>query len=473
MNFEFVENLDGLKNVFKYCKNAEDICVSVPDMSLVSARKSAEVLAKYVCLKAYNESVRKLTFSEILEDRVVKTYLRNQSSLMEAFHYIRLHGNDAAHTSKDFSKKDAVEVLEKLHFAVGEVAKRFGLIKNYPKFNPNIKGNPAAVFIDIKDTDEVARRMYDESVIAKNHIDRLFEEFDELCCPIRFIPGTVDINEIIEFTRKPTMESTIRSIQEYYASLAVKIGRLIREGDSDEDIDYSVNISLLDKDKYIATDLVGFVEGIRRIQKADGFSISTCYHGPDFEYCPQSVTENRLLKQGFDRIIKEMSEQGEKFNYLSFRFYYSSGEGYCQKYVDGKLIDLQNQFSSEIIKKEYPEEWFSWASGLGLEFDFEKYPEILRKLQECVKKHLPKADYENCEPFWEDEPYDLLNDVQWPTKSLREIQDFLDEINEIIAPIKEQCDCDAHGTWYHTRPPFAIAKWKWTKEGFKITGVEL
>ena len=70
MNFEFVENLDGLKNVFKYCKNAEDICVSVPDMSLVSARKSAEVLAKYVCLKAYNESVRKLTFSEILEDRV-------------------------------------------------------------------------------------------------------------------------------------------------------------------------------------------------------------------------------------------------------------------------------------------------------------------------------------------------------------------------------------------------------------------
>lgn len=133
----------------------------------------------------------------------------------------------------------------------------------------------------------------------------------------------------------------------------------------------------------------------------------------------------------------------------------------------------EKNFPQEIANKIYPEAWSTSASGLGVEFDFDKYPEILKRLQECVKKHLPEDDYENCEPFWYDEPYDLLNDISWGPKSLRDIQDFLDEINEIIAPIKDQCDCEAHGTWYHKERPSAVAEWKWTEDGFKILVTEL
>ena len=57
--------------------------------------------------------------------------------------------------------------------------------------------------------------------------------------------------------------------------------------------------------------------------------------------------------------------------------------------------------------------------------------------------------------------------------SLRVVQDFLDELNRILEPIKSECDGYGMGNWYITDAPFAIATWDWTEDGFKITGTEL
>ena len=67
----------------------------------------------------------------------------------------------------------------------------------------------------------------------------------------------------------------------------------------------------------------------------------------------------------------------------------------------------------------------------------------------------------------------LISSISWYPRKLRVVQDFLDELNRILEPIKSKCDGYGMGNWYITDAPFAIATWDWTEDGFKITGTEL
>lgn len=79
---------------------------------------------------------------------------------------------------------------------------------------------------------------------------------------------------------------------------------------------------------------------------------------------------------------------------------------------------------------------------------------------------------EQCEQEWENgELGYLVSSIGWYPKKMRIIQDFLDEINEILEPIKSECNCGCVGSWYITEAPFSIATWSWTDDGFKILGV--
>ena len=94
-------------------------------------------------------------------------------------------------------------------------------------------------------------------------------------------------------------------------------------------------------------------------------------------------------------------------------------------------------------------------------------------MQDAVRRHIPKDQLEYCEGTWEDGEYQILvHSIGWEPLKLRVVQDFLDEINAIIEPIKNECSCDCEGDWYITRLPFAVATWVWTDDGFKVIGVE-
>ena len=484
MNFEFLKDLRGLNYVYENCSNAEKLAMTMPVQSVFTARKSAELLAKFIFLAAHNEQMETMNFVDILDDPAVREFIDDRK-VMNAFHYIRKSGNRAVHGDDQETAEEAIEVLEDLHFVAGETACMLGLIDDYPIFNDKISVYPEAKYVDDKDIEEKAQKMFLDYVekydaqkerehYYQTNIDNLIEEFDSMGSGMLMVPGDVDLNEVIEFKHKPVHESSIKPIQAYFGFLGIRAlkklrGELYRELEGRE-LRYNAELTIYGENGYTTTNLPEFVYGIMYdLPSADGFKITSTYYGPSV--APWFEANSKEIKSEFSQEVAEIGLQ-EEFTYSVFEFLYNHGEGWVGKFENGAWVDLKPQYSSKIVNKEYPKEWFCWYVNLAIEFDFEKYSAILQKLRECVKKHVPSDQYEYCESAWEDDPQILINGVSWPTKKLSLVQDFLNEINAIIEPIKDECDCGADGHWYYYEFPFAVATWDWTDDGFKVMGTE-
>ena len=469
MNFEFMKGLVGLDKVFGICSNAEELVLSKPDLSMISSRKSAESLAKFVFMVATSEEVGFLSFADVLSDPIVKHYLNN-TDVLEAFHYIRKKGNAAVHTLESESADTAMAVLQRLHFVVGEVSKRMGLIFEYPKFNPAVTVNETAQLQDVN-VDDLMQEMHDDYVLSKSRVDRLMSEFAALCTPARFTPGTVDLNECIEFKHKPKEENTIAHIQEHFAFMAIQAIKASQGMLEDNDITYSGELTIYGEDGYTTTDLFTIVNGIMRdLPDADGFKITSNYCGPSV-----APWFNDDTREEFRDTVDKLG-QTEQFTYLVFEFLHNHGMGGCAKYENGKWLDLEAKHTTEIIDQYYSSDWWCWNLDLCVEFDFEAHPDILAELQDIVRKHIPANQVQYCENAWADGDVGILiNSITWQPKTLRIVQDFLDEVNRALLPIKSKCtgyggDCG----WYQTSNPYVEANWGWNEEkGFLIKGVSL
>jgi hypothetical protein len=93
----------------------------MPVQSFFTSRKSAEQLAKFIYLTAHNQIIESMTFVDILNDQAVRNFIHDRS-VMDAFHSIRKNGNRAVHDDSKKTEKEAIEVLEDLHYVAGEIA---------------------------------------------------------------------------------------------------------------------------------------------------------------------------------------------------------------------------------------------------------------------------------------------------------------------------------------------------------------
>lgn len=468
MNFEFVKNLDGLNMALGSCNNAEELAKTMPDLSIVASRKSAEVIAKFVYLIAHSENVEEMTFAEILSDYAVKNYLRKRD-ILDAFHFIRKIGNDAVHSHSKKSPDTAIAVLKNLHFAIGEVAKRMGLIANYPPFKADISVNPNASLKEIDDAGKLAQEMYEEYIISRDRAEKFLSEFSDLCSPVEFIPGDVDLNETLEFKNSPVLRTTIAKIQEHFGFLALQALKHLREDSPNRELSFTAEITIYGKNRFTSTGLVGFMDGLMNaLPNAEGFKITSKYYGPSV-----APWFNHEVKKEFIDVISDTGSQ-EQFTYTVFEFLYNHGEGLCSKYENGEWIDLKDRYSKSIVDKNFGVDWWCWNQDLFIDFDFEKHPDILEALHNCVRESIPADQLEYCEKAWKHgELGDLCSSIFWGPKKLRVVQDFLDKLNGILRPIIKECEGEATGNWYITTAPFAVASWEWTKEGFIVTGTEV
>ena len=84
MNFEFLKDLRGLNYVYENCSNAEKLAMTMPVQSVFTARKSAELLAKFIFLAAHNEQMETMNFVDILGDPAVRDFIDDRK-VMNAF----------------------------------------------------------------------------------------------------------------------------------------------------------------------------------------------------------------------------------------------------------------------------------------------------------------------------------------------------------------------------------------------------
>ena len=172
----------------------------------------------------------------------------------------------------------------------------------------------------------------------------------------------------------------------------------------------------------------------------------------------------------FSKEVEEIGQQ-EDFTYSIFEFASNHGEGWCGRYENGEWINLEERYSQDIVDKDFGEDWWCWNQDLFVGFDYEKHPDILEALHNCVRKNVPSDQIEYCEGTWEDGEVGILCvSISWFPRKLRVVQDFLDQLNDILRPIIEECDGYAEGNWYIRSGPIAIASWNWTENGFVVKG---
>ena len=160
MNFEFLNGLAGLGKIYKSCSNAEKLAISMPEQSVFTSRKSAELIAKFIYLAAHNQIMEGMTFKDVLDDLTFRRFIGNRD-VIDAFHYIRKKGNQAAHSDdQEPSAEEAIDVLQDLHYVAGETACMLGLIDDYPYFEDHIAAFPEEKYVPIESVSDLALEMF-------------------------------------------------------------------------------------------------------------------------------------------------------------------------------------------------------------------------------------------------------------------------------------------------------------------------
>lgn len=487
MNFEFLRDLRGLGNIYENCSNAEKLAKTMPVQSVFTSRKSAELLAKFIYMAAHNQEMEGLTFADILSDSTVRSFVGSRR-VMDAFHSIRKSGNRAVHSESEETFKDALSVLEDLHYVAGETALKLDLIKSYPEFESRIDTYPEAVYIDQEDIDQKAREMFlsfIETYDALKDRENYFEMKDYNWFNYS-IEGNVHLHEYLEFKHKPMELGLIEYVQNYLFYLVRMSIDRSPERAEELDLEYPVTLDVkltIGDITYSSKDIDVFCRAIdEELPKSGAFIIDCKCNGVVREFF-EDESEDDGCAGRFGMIRKDTPWTGagmfdtlaqykrrNMFEYKLSVFYPDSGLSRYEKILNGKEIDVLSTCSESNVDMVFEDKWWTNSVSLCAEFDFEKYSEELSKLQDIVRKRVPKEELQYCEGAWKDEEYHILcNGIVWDCACLREVQSFLDEVNSILLPIKDEVNAWCDGTWDNS-DRFAVATWKWTDGGFKVVG---
>ena len=487
MNFEFLRNLRGLGYIYENCTNAEKLVSSMPVQSVFTSRKSAELLAKFIYMAAHNQEMEDLSFADILADPTVRGFVHNRD-IMDAFHYIRKSGNRAVHGNDQETSEDAIAVLQDLHYVAGETACMLGLIKNYPDFEAKIGAYPDAVYTDEENINQKAREMflsYVEEFNAQLERDQYIEmkDYDWFTYSIE---SNVEMHEYLEFKYRPKQLELIEYLQSYLSTL-LRLS-VERSPEKAEEIELSYPVTLdakliIGQKQYSSQNTEDFVLALaEELPKAEGFTIDLVCNGVLRELFNDELDEegngrlNMIRKDAvwtgtgmFDTL--EAYKRRNAFTYKLAVFYPDSGEFKYEKILNGKEIDVLDNCTPKILEKAVSQEWWSYNLDLWAEFDVEKYANKLSELRNIVRANIPQSEVRYCEGSWADgESHILCSSIQWNTHNLNDVQHFLDKINIVLLPIKDEVEAGGEGTW-EIKDDFAVATWDWTDEGFKVKGI--
>ena len=318
------------------------------------------------------------------------------------------------------------------------------------------------------------------------------------------ISYVVEMHEYLEVNSKPSQSDLIEYLQEYLTimlRLSIKKSsenlKLLSEKYPEIEDSYdmyepvTLNATLTVGQKcFSSTDTESFLKALfEELPNAEEFSVDlTCKgrlselfvdeeHEEEYEGTDMIGIDDIWTGAGMLDALEEYKSKNA-FTYKLFVFYPNSGDFLYAKILDGKDIDVLASGKEDIIDQTCSHDWWSEQLHLWATFDISKYPDKLEQLHNIVRSSIPENQVGYCEEVWEDEDEDvcnptlLCNGIQFDCKSLREVQDFLDKINAVLLPIKDEIyDAGGDGTW-EVREEFAVATWGWTDEGFKVKGLK-
>ena len=459
MNFEFLKGLNALEKLYKPCKDAEELAISYPYMSMIASRKSAELLAKLIYIAAHYFAAEELSFVDILRDEKVQQFISNRN-VMRAFHHIRKSGNEAVHGEDlNFGKDQAIDLLEELHYIAGETATRLHLIHSYPVFDAKLKENPNATFVYDEQIGKQAQQLFLEYVREHNYQEyaKHFVEFDWSNKAHRdfYMHGVVDMHEFLEFKHRPNYQSTLEYLQQYLIFLddmASERSSPDPHTSPEDCVRGSITICIDGNIIY-----KGNCEGctgnniLGKLTEAQSFSFD-CYmfgnlraiHDLPGSNCEKdAINEDELWQgRGLSDFLESIRRR-EQFIYKMILYYPDDDNQVIVDYIrNGKTIDVPLICKADFPHKLSSHDWYCDMRAMYIDFDRLAYSDILEKLHDAVSKFLPEDELPYVQELWEDEEEDpcwLLSGNCISSKDLSEIVAFIDRFNTIVEPVAHEC----------------------------------
>lgn len=451
MNFDFLKGLNGLDVIYKSSNSAEQLVRSDPSSSATISRKSAETLARFVYLAAYEKDSQHLSFADILTDPKVRNFINNRN-VINAFHFIRKTGNIGAHTTQKIEEKQAVSVLQNLHYVSGEIAKELDLISDYPDFDENIALYPnATADMQIVIQEEV-RKMFLEYIQAhpKDEHGRLVTV--DLRNPAHWeyvIHGRVRMHERIEFEHQPYYQSTLEYLQKYMYFMFERAED--RDIFSDEPcmacISITINGKTVPKNEWRSA----LMEQLPHAQSfaidlyADG-NFRAFYDNTDPDAFSDAIDEEELWQGRGMADHLEGLKRREAFTYKAI-IRYSDDDSHTEFYYirNGKSYDVADLCRPDIVQRAKGYAFYG-EMMMHADFDHHAHMPVLQQLRDAVRAYVSPEALSQLEENWEEleeeDSYgylftgsiDIDNDGD-----LTRTQHFIDQFNQILAPIADQC----------------------------------
>lgn len=131
MNFEFVAPFPQFQQLYRHCRDAEDLALSRPGLSVSSSRQALEFVVATIYRSITNEAPSGSLFDMMNDWRFVDAV--GDETLLTSLHTVRKIGNRGAH-GQAITAKEACNTLEQLQFVIGEFLLGLQVVDDYPPF---------------------------------------------------------------------------------------------------------------------------------------------------------------------------------------------------------------------------------------------------------------------------------------------------------------------------------------------------
>ena len=134
-NFDYLQEL-GLTDLHHFCSAAEELQVSNPDLSAISARKALEYIVRALYLMKNIEIPERASLFELVDGEPFREFIGDDKVMM-AVHYVRKVGNNGAHGVK-VTKKESFFCLLNIYNVVAAILIKLTILKEVKPFDKTL-----------------------------------------------------------------------------------------------------------------------------------------------------------------------------------------------------------------------------------------------------------------------------------------------------------------------------------------------
>lgn len=134
-NFDYLQEL-GLTDLHHFCSAAEELQVSNPDLSAISARKALEYIVRALYIMKNIEIPERASLFELVDGEPFREFIGDDKVMM-AVHYVRKVGNNGAHGVK-VTKKESFFCLLNIYNVVAAILHKLTILKEIKPFDKTL-----------------------------------------------------------------------------------------------------------------------------------------------------------------------------------------------------------------------------------------------------------------------------------------------------------------------------------------------